>query len=337
MRPKISVIIPTKKIIREFLADNIPAFEKQTFKDFEVVILPDKKSSHDDFIEKNPWIRIIPSGVMPPSEKRNLGVSKAYGKLVAFIDDDAYPDIDWLENAVNIFEKKSPEVVCGPGLLPPKANFWERVFDEILKSFFGSSNYTHRFRKESERLVDDYPLVNFLIKKKVFLKVGGFKSNYWPGEDSKFCNELVYQYGDHIFYSPDVVVYHHRRQNIKAYLKQHGSYGFHRGLFFAQGDINSKKIFYLIPTFFVVYLFSLVLMLFLPSKILLGSLFFLPLFLYLLGCLQFFIKSFLSTKNIQIALTSTLVLSLTHIAYGSMFVNGYLNGTFKRNSSLAKT
>ena len=91
--------------------------------------------------------------------------------------------------------------------------------------------------------------MNFLIKKNVFEELGGFNNEYWPGEDSKLCEDLVYKNEGKIFYHPEVCVYHHRRDNLKGFLKQHANYGYHRGAFFAHGDKNSRRLSYIIPTF----------------------------------------------------------------------------------------
>ncbi len=43
-KPLFSVIIPTRKINDFLILENLPSLEKQTFKNFEVIILPDKIS-----------------------------------------------------------------------------------------------------------------------------------------------------------------------------------------------------------------------------------------------------------------------------------------------------
>ena len=48
----------------------------------------------------------------------------------------------------------------------------------------------HRFTPLKKRFVIDYPSMNFFIRKTTFEKVGGFNSDYWPGEDSKLAMTL---------------------------------------------------------------------------------------------------------------------------------------------------
>lgn len=324
----VSIIIPIREISAYLRNENLPAFVTQTYKNFEVIVLPNKASKEDNvLISKYAWLRVIPTGTITrPAEKRDIGAKKARGSILAFIDDDAYPAPDWLEKAIFYFDSKKTEVICGPGVIPPKTNTWEKLFDEILKSPIGSGGYQYRFVKENPRFIDDYPSMNFLIQKDVFEKLGGFDSEYWPGEDSKLCEDLVYKYEGKIYYNPTILVYHHRRNNITGFLKQHANYGFHRGAFFAHGDRNSRRFSYLAPTFFVLYLLFLLFSLLLTTQYILVSI---PLFIYLL--LGFFLigQSFIRTKKVIFSFSIFPVLFLTHFTYGILFIKGFIVGSMK--------
>lgn len=329
----ISIIIPVRSLSSYLINENLPAFLQQTNKKFEVIILPNEKSENDAALQKKyRFVRIIPTkNISRPAQKRDIGAKHAKGEILAFIDDDAFPQKNWLKNAVLIFEKKEVGAVCGPGILPRSAQFWEKVFDEVLKTRVGSGGFAYRFIKREKRYVDDYPSMNFLIKKKLFKKLGGFNSNYWPGEDSKLCEDLVYKLKEKIYYDPSVTIYHHRRNDLLGYLKQHGNYGFHRGAFFAHGDKNSRRITYLIPTFFVLYLCLLVgtiLRVYESARIVL----FTPLILYCILLLSLLFSAFKNTNNLKIALSSAIVLFLTHIIYGVQFIKGFFVGMVKKSN-----
>ncbi|OGK24412.1 hypothetical protein A2954_02875 [Candidatus Roizmanbacteria bacterium RIFCSPLOWO2_01_FULL_37_12] len=327
----ISVIIPLKKLTYYLLFENIPEFEKQTYKNFEVIILPNEHAQYDlTLLKKYKWLKIIPTGkVIKPAEKRNLGVKTARGDIIAFIDDDAYPRPDWLEQAVKKFDK-SISAVCGPGLLPKNAGNWEKIFDQVITSNLGSGQYTYRFIPQKQRYVDDYPSMNFFVKKNIFQKIGGFKGNYWPGEDSKLCEDIVYKENGTILYHPKVVVYHHRRNNLAGFLKQHSNYGFHRGAFFAHGDKNSKRISYFIPTLFVFYLIILLIFFiftfFFNTRYNILNTIYFPAIIYLIFSAQLFFNALFDSRNIIVAFLSPLVLFLTHLTYGILFVKGLLKG-----------
>lgn len=337
MKPFFSVIIPVKEIGYHIIFENLPHLKKQIYKQFEVILLPNEHTQYDlELLKKYKWLRIVPTGkITRPALKRNEGVKQAKGDIIAFIDDDAYPSERWLEKAAELFTTEKVAAVCGPGVLPHKVNYWEKVFDEVLKTRIGSGGYSYRFIPKRKRYVDDYPSMNFLVKKDIFLKLGGFNNDFWPGEDSKLCENIVYKEFAKILYHPDVLIYHHRRNNLKGFVKQHANYGYHRGAFFAHGDKNSRRLSYLIPTVFTIYLLILsvldIMNLFIPiqSILLIAGV---PFYIYLLFAASLFIQTFIHTKNLTITIGSVMILILTHIMYGLMFVKGYIKGlTHKEN------
>ncbi len=336
--PLVSVIIPVREINYHIIFENLPALNKQTYQNYEAIVLPNEHTHYDlTLLKQYQWLRIIPTGkITRPAEKRDIGTKEAKGEIVAFIDDDAFPTPHWLKTATDLLKKNNITAVCGPGVLPPQSNQWEKVFDEVLKTKFGSGGYEYRFVPKKARYVDDYPSMNFLIQKKLFQKLGGFNSDYWPGEDSKLCNDLVYGEKQKILYHPDVIIYHHRRKDLIGYLKQHANYGFHRGAFFAHGDQNSRRFAYLMPTLFVWYLFAalitIALIFMLRWNIVLLLIAVSPLLIYMGGMLFIFLSALINAKNLFIAIVSPLTLFLTHILYGILFMKGFMKGIQKHSS-----
>lgn len=336
--PLISVVIPVRTLSYYLLFENLPHMNSQTFKRFEVIVLPNEHSTYDlTLMKKYAWLRIIPTGsITRPAQKRDIGVLNAKGKIIAFVDDDAYPDAHWLEMAASLFKKGNFLALCGPGILPRKTNLWEKIFDNVLISFVGSGKYTYRFTPLKSRYVLDFPSMNFFIYKDVFEKIGGFNSDYWPGEDSKLCNDIIVKERGKIYYDPRVLVFHHRRSEPIGYLKQHGQYGFHRGAFFAHGDRNSRELSYLAPLIFVLYLLILpvILLVFWQLHISSLSIYALfPLHLYCLLIALVFIQSFVRTRNVFISVGAGSILALTHLYYGLNFIKGFLKG-LNRNISI---
>ena len=164
----ISIIIPVKRINDYLRKETIPALLAQSYKNFEIIILPDKKSK-----EKFPKTRVIPTWPKTgPADKRDLGAKKAKGEILAFLDDDSYPRKNWLKNTINIFEKGGEEVagVCGPQLTPPSDNLRQKASGWVWATWLGSGGAgTYRCAVAGQREVDDFPTVNLLVKKKDFL------------------------------------------------------------------------------------------------------------------------------------------------------------------------
>ena len=255
--PKISIIIPVRTITN-YLRESLPFLLDLDYKNYEVLIFTDEKETLECESSK---IKVIPSGKVGPAEKRNLALKYATGEILAFLDDDAYPTKNWLTNAQKAFSSEYCGV-GGPSITPPNENFMATVSGDVLSSFLTSGGTVHRHTPQNARVVDDYPTVNLFVMKKDFESVGGFSPEFWPGEDTKLCLDLINQTGKKIFYSPDVLVYHHRRELFTPHLKQISRYGMHRGQFARIFPETSRKLQYFIPSVFVCglalgFLFSL--------------------------------------------------------------------------------
>ncbi|HRN70622.1 MAG TPA: glycosyltransferase [Candidatus Woesebacteria bacterium] len=333
MQHYFSIIIPTRKITTYLIEETLPALTRQQYSFFEVILLADEMKALRSVQKQYKWLRVIQS-TKRPGIKRDQGAKQAKGTILAFIDDDAAPAKDWLEKANHIFQDKHIHALGGPGILPQNATFWEQVFNETVLTKLGGGSYTYRFRPEPKRFVDDFPSMNFFIKKNIFLKIGGFNNNYWPGEDSKLGNILAQQEKIFILYHPDVIVYHHRRNTISGHIDQYQRYGEMRGTFFMQGDINSLRLPYIIPALFVMYcvLYILAALLFItkPYDSLLFILISVPIIVYGILLLVFSIQSFIKTKSILITLGILFILPVTHIVYGFYFFRATIIETFKK-------
>ncbi len=363
MRPKFSIIIPIKEINDFLRKETLPAILRQTRQDFEIIVLPDKptkekleKTRITAFGEIPQKARIIPSWPkLGPADKRDLGAKEAKGEILVFLDDDSYPETEWLENACKIFEaEKRTKVrhykpiagVCGPSLTPPQNNLRQKASGYVWSSWLGSGGAgAYRCAKSSRREVDDFPTVNLMIKKKDFWDVGGFDSGFWPGEDTKLCRDIVYKLGKKIIYDPEVIVYHHRREIFKSHLQQIARYALHRGHFARSLPETSLRLGYLLPTMFVASLILAPVLFFMFWFLDAKSWAFLVLVLYVLMIVVYKVallwtgaRVFLQEKNarllrsseiFRLVLLSMSAIFLTHVVYGILFVKGFLTPNLK--------
>lgn len=333
MNSKVSIIIPVKKINDYLRKETIPAILKQTYRDLEIIILPDKKTKE----KSASWqtkTRIIPTWPKTgPADKRDIGAKKAKGEILAFLDDDSYPDKNWLKNAVKIFNSGQIAAVCGPAITPPNDNLRQKASGYVWSTWLGSKGAgTYRCAIGPRREVDDYPTVNFLVRKKDFLKVGGFDSHFWPGEDTKLCLDLTRKLKKKIIYDPKVLVYHHRREVFGPHLKQISRYAIHRGHFARILPETSFRIGYFIPTFFVLGLLGTPVLIFL-LEIFQFCIISIPLFLlYLASVFVYFLlllitvaEVYLKERNLRLALLIVPSIFVTHLVYGILFIKGFLS------------
>ena len=230
---------------------------RQTYRNFEVIVLPDGEDpAAGEAVEGigQEKIRWIPTGKVRPAEKRNIGIREAKGEIVAFIDDDAYPDSRWLEQATKYFGEDSVGGVGGPGVTPPGDRWLARIGGRVYDNVLVSGNYRYRYKAGGVRMdVEDYPSCNLLVRRDILVGIGGYRTDFWPGEDTLLCKDIIDGW-KRIIYDPWVIVFHHRRALFAPHLRQLGRYGFHRGYFCKRFPSNSLRFSYFVPSLFVIYL-----------------------------------------------------------------------------------
>lgn len=286
--PLVSIVIacPNESAMLE---ECLKAIGGQTYKNFEVIVLPDSKT-----------------GKVRPAEKRNQGIEEAKGDIIAFIDDDAYPDEHWLEYAVKYFSEPSIGAVGGPGVTPIEDSYFAYLGGRVYENPLVAGNYRYRYVAGGVRRdVDDYPSCNLLVRREILKKIGGYRIDFWPGEDTLLCKDIV-DLDYRIVYDPWAKVYHHRRALFAPHLRQLSRYAFHRGYFVKRFPSNSLHLSYFVPTAFVLGFFALPFLW--PLYVIYGILVLLTTW----------------AMNPLTWLLTALGVFVTHLAYGVTFVQGLL-------------
>lgn len=318
---KVSVIIAVKAW-NDFLKESLRACLKLSHGDFEIIVLPDRGFHFSD--ER---VRIIPTGPSLPAQKRDLGAAQANGEILAFIDDDAYPSESWLDVAVPNFSDPDIAAVCGPGVTPPAEGERRQASGLVYESFAASGHYRYRYMPDTKRFVDDFPSCNLLVRKSVFDELGGFKTSFWPGEDTILCLEITTRLKKKILYDPGALVFHHRRPLFLAHLKQVANYALHRGYFVKRFPETSLKWPYFVPMAFVCWLlFGFIF----PAMGFLWGLFY---FFSLLAYGIFIFMGAHRKNNPKLTALVMLGIFLTHVFYGIFFVAGLLSSKLKEEEA----
>jgi len=313
---KYSFIIPVK-VINEYIRETIPKLLEMDRDDFEILVYPDEITSGTW-----PKTRQISSGLVGPAQKRNLAIQDAKGKILIFIDDDAYPKNDFLDILEKDFADENIIAVGGPAMTPQESKFWQRVSGATFLSSL-SGGFPERYRPMGKKkLVADWPSVNLSIRKNAFKELNGFGGDYWPGEDTKLGFDLLTKKNAHILYDPELIVYHHRREGLAKHIKQISAYGLHRGFFAKKYSQTSFNWRYFLPSLFVLFIVSGG-MLAHFSKIFL-ELYILGWIIYFVALLNAFYDIYRHEKNILVTLAASYYIFLTHIFYGIRFLQGFV-------------
>lgn len=313
---KYSFIIPVKEI-NHYIRESIPEILALDRDDFEILVYPDENTD-----EKWPQTRQISSGPAGPAEKRNLSIRDAHGEILVFIDDDAYPKNNFLNILDENFADENVIAVGGPAITPAESKFWQKVSGATFLSQL-SGGFPERYRPiGKKRMVADWPSVNLSIRKSAFVDIDGFRCEFWPGEDTKLCYDLLTKKNAYVLYEPRLIVFHHRREGLLKHVKQVSSYGLHRGYFAKRYPKTSFSWRFFMPSLLVLF-------------IVIGAIashfshtfFYFYIFgwsVYFVALLNAFYDIYKHEKNILITLAASYYIFLTHIFYGIRFLQGLL-------------
>jgi len=220
---KVSVIIPTynrERDLRE-LFENLLV---QTYKPVEVIIVDDTPGNEIDnlcreYRQKFNELNINLVYLRNPRERsaaiaRNIGVERAQGDILLFLDSDVILFNNYIEEIIKVFKEK-PHALCVQGYIvnigikKDKLDFLRDIFNRIFHSYY-------RYPKDSCKLFE-YPSslskviecewlsgANFTCKREVFneLKFDENLKKYSYMEDVLFSHMLYKRYPGRLFITP---------------------------------------------------------------------------------------------------------------------------------------
>ena len=216
----VSVIVCTyRSDAYENVLDVVASLLNQTYPEIEIIIVVDgneglrKKIATIYNTQDN--IQVIASeesiGV---SGARNLGIRRARGDIIAFLDDDAVAEKRWIEDMINTYQKNDAIAVAGT-VLPIWLTKKPDYLPEELYWLVGSTY--EGFTKEGVTHVRNALGPNMSFKREVFEKVGSFNqdfgfarkgASYIQGEEPEFALRMQNTLGKGVIYNPNLIVYH---------------------------------------------------------------------------------------------------------------------------------
>ena len=315
--PRFSIIIPVKEI-NDYVRETVPYIQSLDLDNWELIIVPNGPDQNEWELDQR--ISLNSSGRVGPADKRDKAAQIAKGEILVFLDDDSYPRSDLLSVATKYFADETVSAIGGPAITPDSDSYWQKVSGAVFMSRLTGGNPERYTPIGLAKEVDDWPSVNFMVRKSHFLEVGGFDSPYWPGEDTHLCLKLV-QKTKKIVYAPELIVWHHRRSGLLRHMKQVGAYGLHRGYFARRLPETSFKAKYFAPSAILCLITASIFSKLLPE--LLRNSIFMGIIIYLIGLIVGSI-SVARLTTIRIALGAIPFIALTHLSYGFRFLQGYL-------------
>jgi GT2 family glycosyltransferase len=214
--PRISVVVCSFNGAAT-IRDTLEGLQGLEYPNFEVIVVNDGSTDEVPDIATEYPVRLISTENRGLSNARNTGWEAATGEIVAYIDDDAYPDPHWLTYLGAAFMRPERVGIGGPNLAPPG----DGLIAEAVANSPGGPVHVLLSDDEAEHI----PGCNMAFRKEALVAVGGFDPRYrTAGDDVDLCWRLQ-EKGWTLGFSAAAMVWHHRRNSVHAYWRQQFGYG----------------------------------------------------------------------------------------------------------------
>jgi len=199
------------------IRDTLQALEGLSYPEYEVIVVNDGSTDDTPAIASEYDVRLIGTENRGLSSARNTGFRAANGEIVAYIDDDAYPDADWAKYLALTYLSGDYAGVGGPNLAPPGDG---PIADCVANSPGGPVHVLL-----TDTVAEHIPGCNMSFRKTALEEVDGFDDRYRAaGDDVDLCWRVQEEVGP-IGFHPAAMVWHHRRNSLRMYWRQQQGYG----------------------------------------------------------------------------------------------------------------
>jgi glycosyltransferase involved in cell wall biosynthesis len=224
--PRVSVVVCSYNSERTMEAC-LASLETLDYPDYEVIVVNDGSTDRTlEIAESFPYCRIISQPNKGLSVARNVGAEASTGEIVAYTDSDCVADPDWLTYLVAKMEDGNLSACGGPNFPPPENSL---VPAAVAVSPGGPTHVLI-----SDEVAEHIAGCNMAFRRDALLGLGGFDPTYRAaGDDVDICWRFQ-DAGYTIGFSAAAIVWHFRRNTVKAYINQQKGYGKAEALVYAK-------------------------------------------------------------------------------------------------------
>jgi GT2 family glycosyltransferase len=268
-RPPLASVLVLCWNSASYISRCLDCLTKQTFKDFEVIVIDNGSTDGSDALLKGDWkgldLRIERLDMNKGfAVANNLGARLARGKSLALLNADAFPEPNWLEILLRSAEEcpefstissrqiqaNAPELLDGAGDAYHITGLaWRRHYNKSVQDH----------GKHAEEVFSACPAAA-LYRREEFLNVGGFDEDYFSYFEDVDLGFRLRLAGKKCLYIPEAVVHHvgtastGKRSDFSVY------YGYRNLIWTFVKDMPSPLFWIFMPLhiaamlFFVLYL-----------------------------------------------------------------------------------
>ncbi len=310
--PSYSIIVPVYNRPGE-TAELLDSLTKQTYTDFEVIIVEDGSSIKAQSVVNGYMDKLNISYFYKdntgPGPSRNYGMEKATGNFFIILDSDVILPPEYLQAIDTFLNKKPVDAFGGPDKALDTFTPLQKAIDFAMTSFLTTGG----IRGKAEKLEKFHPRsFNMGISRKVFNKTKGFSTMRF-GEDIDLSIRIM-KAGFKTALIKDGYVYHKRRNTLKQFFKQIYNSGIARINLYKKYP-DSLKVVHFFPLLFSFGLLSSIILILLHFPYLF--------YLYLIYFLTIFLVSSLKYKSLKTGFFSVITSFIMLFAYALGFIKAF--------------
>lgn len=215
--PTVSVVLCTYALEDyEHFREAAESVLEQTYDQVELVVVVDGSEAvfeavEADYSDREDVVLSLNDENVGLLESRNRGAELASGEIVAFIDDDAIAEPDWLSELVDTYQRR--DALAAGGRMAP---LWVAGEPPLPVEFYWLVGVTYRGFPTEETEVRNTFGSNLSFRREVFLDLEGFDTaiggrkgdKNLQGGETELCARMEATSGEGVWYNPDAVVGH---------------------------------------------------------------------------------------------------------------------------------
>lgn len=246
---KYSIIVPVYNRPDE-VDELLESLCKQSFKDFEVIIVEDGSSVNCKDVCSKYMERLNMKYFMKqnsgPGLSRNYGAERSSGEYLIVLDSDVVLPEGYLQAVEDELQRQPADAFGGPDRAHDSFTDTQKAISYSMTSFFTTGG----IRGGKKKLDKFYPRsFNMGIRRESYMKLGGFSKMRF-GEDIDFSIR-IFDAGYKCRLFPDAWVWHKRRTDMRKFFRQVYNSGIAR-INLHKRHPGSMKLVHLLPMVFTV-------------------------------------------------------------------------------------